>query len=258
MTSRFQTGKLGRWLWAAAAAAVCSAGMAHTAYAAPGGDLVYVDGNVLKGWAWDSDSPDSAVKVKIYGYADGSETPLHLGTVTADMYRDGLKEKIGSSNHGFACAMEWDRYKGKSFRLEAAVVADGTEHSLGDVLYYDKNGTEGASGPGAPAADDSSGGSAQKGQSLGMFITTAYCGCSSCSGGHGTTYSGTVPKENHTVSADLDIYPIGTKLMIGDTVYTVEDKGSSVVGNKVDIYFDTHQEAVAYGRKEVEAFAVAQ
>lgn len=96
----------------------------------------------------------------------------------------------------------------------------------------------------------------KQGASLGMFTTTGYCNCSRCSGGFNLTYSGTVPKANHTLSADLDLFPIGTKLMINGIVYTVEDMGGSVDGHKVDIYYDTHEEAVAHGTKQEEVFMV--
>ena len=67
--------------------------------------------------------------------------------------------------------------------------------------------------------------------SLGRFTITGYCGCEQCSGGHNLTYSGTVPTPNHTISADLDYFPLGTRLEIDGIVYTVEDKGSFVNGN---------------------------
>lgn len=95
-----------------------------------------------------------------------------------------------------------------------------------------------------------------KGRSLGMFTTTGYCTCDKCGGGSGLTYSGTVPKANHTISADISIYPIGTRLMIDDIIYTVEDIGSSVKGNWIDIYYDNHAAAVAHGMKTQEVFAV--
>ncbi len=44
--------------------------------------------------------------------------------------------------------------------------------------------------------------------------------------------------------------------MIGDVVYTVEDIGSTIVGNRLDIYFPTHEEALAYGVQSVEVYAV--
>lgn len=106
-------------------------------------------------------------------------------------------------------------------------------------------------GPGVPAYE-----TGEADQYLGTFKATAYCGCDYCSGGHALTYSGTVPRANHTIAADLDLYPLGTKLMIDDIVYTVEDKGSSVVDNKIDIFFETHAEALAFGLKNVDVYSV--
>lgn len=97
---------------------------------------------------------------------------------------------------------------------------------------------------------------APKETSLGRFTITGYCGCELCSGGHNLTYSGTVPTPNHTISADLNYFPLGTKLKIDGTVYTVEDKGSSVNGNILDIFYGSHQEALAKGTYTAEVFLV--
>ena len=107
---------------------------------------------------------------------------------------------------------------------------------------------------GQPEEDETETGT--RGVSLGMFTTTGYCNCSRCSGGHSLTYSGTVPKAKHTISADLEVFPLGTKLMIGDVIYTVEDMGSSVNGNWLDIYYDNHEAAVTHGMKTEEVFTV--
>ena len=95
----------------------------------------------------------------------------------------------------------------------------------------------------------------EPGEYLGEFKVTGYCNCENCSGGYPKTYSGTIPKADHTISADLNRFPIGTKLIIDDITYTVEDKGSSVNGNKVDIYFATHAEALAFGTKTKDVYA---
>ena len=75
-------------------------------------------------------------------------------------------------------------------------------------------------------------------ESAGIFTVTGYCGCDKCSGGYGLTYSGTVPTANHTISADLNLFPLGTKLRIGD------------------IYYDTHQDALDKGTYSAEVFVV--
>lgn len=93
-----------------------------------------------------------------------------------------------------------------------------------------------------------------KGKSLGIFTTSGYCACNSCSGTNTLTYSGTVPQADHTISADLTVLPLGTKVFIGDTVYTVEDMGSGVDGNLIDIFYATHEDAWNHGIQEQEVF----
>ena len=92
------------------------------------------------------------------------------------------------------------------------------------------------------------------GESLGTFTITGYCGCDVCSGGHNLTYSGTTPQPNHTISADLNLFPLGTKLLINGTVYTVEDMGAAVNGRKLDIFYATHEEALDAGQYTAEVF----
>ena len=128
--------------------------------------------------------------------------------------------------------------------------AVGTSEIAAEANEYVNAGPGAA--PGKEAETDPSG------ISLGTFTITGYCGCTKCSGGHNLTYSGTVPTPNHTLSADLELYPIGTKLKIDGIVYTVEDKGSSVDGNLVDIYYATHEEALEKGTYKAEVFLVEE
>ena len=62
------------------------------------------------------------------------------------------------------------------------------------------------------------------------------------------TYSGAPTQATHTIAADLTVLPLGTKVFVGDTVYTVEDIGSAVKGKMIDIYFSTMDEARALTR----------
>ena len=41
----------------------------------------------------------------------------------------------------------------------------------------------------------------------------------------------------------------GTKVVINGTTYTVEDRGGAIQGNRIDIYMNSHSEAVAWGVK---------
>ena len=91
----------------------------------------------------------------------------------------------------------------------------------------------------------------------GRFTTTAYCSCRRCCrGGKNRTKSGTIPQAGHTISADLRVFPLGTKLRINGVVYTVEDSGSGIRGNKLDIFFNSHSQALQYGKRSADVYIV--
>lgn len=96
----------------------------------------------------------------------------------------------------------------------------------------------------------------QVGESIGEVIATGYCQCSICCGqwAGGPTASGVMPKANHTLAVDAKhpIVPMGTKIVMNNTIYTVEDTGNfDRYGVAFDIFFDTHAEALAWGRRSV-------
>ena len=93
-------------------------------------------------------------------------------------------------------------------------------------------------------------------ESCGMFEVTGYCACEICTGDYKLTYSETIPKSERTVAADLHVFPLGTRLKIDGIIYTVEDTGASIKGNKIDIFYNTHQEALESGRRFIEVFRV--
>lgn len=94
----------------------------------------------------------------------------------------------------------------------------------------------------------------ESGECIGTFTITAYCGCKKCSGGSKKTASGTTPTEGRTIAADTSVLPFGTKVVIGGVVYTVEDCGSGVTGNHIDIFFATHSKALAFGKKSMKVY----
>ena len=87
---------------------------------------------------------------------------------------------------------------------------------------------------------------------LGEFQVTGYCSCTICCGEkeERLTKSETVPRASHTIAADPSVIPLGTRIVIDDVIYTVEDTGKAVRGMRLDIFFDSHEEAVQYGRQE--------
>ena len=88
---------------------------------------------------------------------------------------------------------------------------------------------------------------------LGRFGRTGYCRCVQCCGkSDGITASGTQATAGRTVA--MGGVPMGTKLMINGTVYTVEDRGTSY--GHVDIFFNTHGEALQFGSGYADVYQV--
>ena len=80
-----------------------------------------------------------------------------------------------------------------------------------------------------------------------VYKITAYCPCAKCCGKtNGRTASGTRATAGRTVAASSK-FSFGTKLNIGGHVYTVEDRGGAINGNKIDIFVNTHAEALQWG-----------
>jgi 3D (Asp-Asp-Asp) domain-containing protein len=87
---------------------------------------------------------------------------------------------------------------------------------------------------------------------------TAYCPCTKCCGenARGLTASGHDVSYNNSrfVAADSNL-PFGTKLVIpgyaGGAVEVI-DRGGAIKGNKLDVFFATHEEALQWGRQFIE------
>lgn len=97
------------------------------------------------------------------------------------------------------------------------------------------------------------------GDSLGKVWVTAYCPCSQCCGpyANGITASGKTARAKHTIAVDAynPIVPMGTKVVIDGTVYTVEDTGDlNHYGNDFDIFYAKHEQTSQWGRRHVEAY----
>lgn len=86
----------------------------------------------------------------------------------------------------------------------------------------------------------------------GRYKVTAYCSCAKCCGKtNGMTASGVRATSGHTVAAP-STFAFGTQLEINGQVYTVEDRGGAIQGNRIDIYMDSHSQALAWGSRYVE------
>ena len=91
--------------------------------------------------------------------------------------------------------------------------------------------------------------------SLGDFRITAYCPCAKCCGKtDGITATGTQATQGRTIAVDPDVIPYGTSVYIDGVEYIAEDCGGAIKGNRVDLYFNSHADALEYGVQTKELY----
>lgn len=92
-------------------------------------------------------------------------------------------------------------------------------------------------------------------KSLGRFKLTAYCACSKCCGkSDGITASGAKAKQGRTIAVDPKLIPYGTKVVINGRTYVAEDCGGSIKQNRIDVFFNSHKDALNFGIQHAEVF----
>lgn len=93
-----------------------------------------------------------------------------------------------------------------------------------------------------------------------QFTATAYCKCRECNGRWGTSEAngaaqsatGAHLAEGVSIAADFSVLPPYTQVEIsGMGVYTVHDCGGAVKGNRIDVYFENHEDAESFGVQTV-------
>lgn len=224
------------------------AASAFTALAAPAkGRFEEVTEHTITGWAYDSDEPDKALNVNITIKNEKTGKEVLNQAVKAGEFRQNLlDDDKGNGNHGFTLNMDWSSLGDGSYIIEATV--DGRTFSNTRTYTY---GNPDAVKEEADSRESSSV------RSLGVFKTTGYCPCKSCSGGWGRhTSTGAVATAGHTIAVDPSVVPYGSRIMINGVVYTAEDRGGGVRGHHIDIFYDTHSESKHHGVQNTEVFLI--
>ena len=105
--------------------------------------------------------------------------------------------------------------------------------------------------------------------SLGEFRLTAYCSCEKCCGkwalnrpkdenGKDIVYgsTGEILIAGQSIAVDPDVIPYGSEIEINGTRYIAHDCGGAIKGNRIDVYFDNHQDALDFGVQYREVFLI--
>ncbi len=84
------------------------------------------------------------------------------------------------------------------------------------------------------------------------YIATAYCATGN------RTASGVYPRAGRTIAVDRRLIPLGVKVRLRcpsmpeyNGIYTAEDTGGDIKGQRIDIFTDTRGEAINFGRRTV-------
>ena len=104
---------------------------------------------------------------------------------------------------------------------------------------------------------------------IGEFTVTAYCPCEVCCGEWSNlenpiTASGESAKEGITVGADWNTLPEGTDIMIESVgKRIVQDKPADWIvqkyeGKILDLYFETHEDALKFGKQKLNVYEVVK
>ncbi|CAM3736256.1 3D domain-containing protein [Mesobacillus zeae] len=88
--------------------------------------------------------------------------------------------------------------------------------------------------------------------------STAYT--ANCEGCSGTTATGLDLKANpgsKVIAVDPSVIPLGSKVYVEGYGYaTASDTGGAIKGNKIDVFFPSNDDAIAWGRKQVKVTVI--
>ena len=98
---------------------------------------------------------------------------------------------------------------------------------------------------------------------LGKFEATAYCPCALCCENWASspinkiTSIGVGAYQGNTIAVDPTQIPYGTKLYVdGVGTFIASDCGGAIKKNRIDIYFANHNQALNFGRKQVNVYKI--
>lgn len=97
---------------------------------------------------------------------------------------------------------------------------------------------------------------------LGEFKLTAYCSCAKCCGKwannrpNGIVYGaiGEELKEGYSIAVDPKVIPYNSEVIINGKTYEAQDCGGAIKGNRIDVYFEEHNDALEFGVQYAEVF----
>ena len=57
-----------------------------------------------------------------------------------------------------------------------------------------------------------------------------------------------------TIAVDPRVIPLGSKVRMNGKEYIAEDTGGAIKGKRIDLFVDSHSEAMKFGKKLIEIY----
>lgn len=102
---------------------------------------------------------------------------------------------------------------------------------------------------------------------MGEFTLTAYCSCSKCCGKWASNRpvdedgneivigsTGEILRSDYSIAVDPEVIPYGSIVIINGKEYKAQDTGGAITGNRIDVYFNSHEDALEFGRQTADIY----
>ena len=90
------------------------------------------------------------------------------------------------------------------------------------------------------------------------FGTTAYCPCSQCNSGYTLTYRETQMGKG-IIASDPNVLPLDSLIYVpGYGFGIVHDTGGAIKGDRLDLCYNSHGEALNWGRKNKNVIVIVR
>lgn len=105
---------------------------------------------------------------------------------------------------------------------------------------------------------------------IGSFLLTAYCPCEKCCGkyaenrpidenGNKIVYGATGQRlyQGISIAVDPSVISYGSKVLINGKEYVAHDCGGKIIGNRIDVFFENHDDAKQFGTQTHDVYILS-
>ncbi|MBS4174964.1 3D domain-containing protein [Bacillus sp. FJAT-49736] len=163
---------------------------------------------------------------------------------------------FGISNGAFAASNTYTVKKGdslyiisKKYKISIAQLKQWNHLSSNTIHINQKLNI---SAPKSTVSTNAANAKASTSKVLTVTATAYTVNCKGCGGFTATGINLKKHPDAKVISVDPKVIPLGTKVYVDGYGYAIAaDKGSSVKGNKIDVFYPTLKQAYKWGRKKV-------